>query len=149
MAFPTIFMIGNISSRLNSSFYGRVVKKVILTVSLSCYCSCSLGFFFFSGGALSLPFLIYRLSHSRVSSEVCFFLPQSYIFPCSFPSEPPSLSERFLGNLITALNFGITWELLLRAFHYYFITQCQASQLQTQMKRSFSFIFESPRTRQL
>lgn len=55
----------------------------------------------------------------------------------------PKRYKQFLGNLIT-LHFLVSWELHLRVFHYYFISHCQTGQLQTQMKRSFSFIFKSP-----
>lgn len=108
--------------------------------------------FFFSGGALPVPSFISLSFPTLLLLGVFWALlfPSShgYFFPCSFPSEVPSLSEQFLGNPIMALYFRITWELHLRVFHYYFITQCQASQLQTQMKRSFSFIFKSPHRRQ-
>lgn len=152
-AFPTLlWLLGNTSLQLNyftSSFYGRVVKKVIFTVFLSCFCSCSLVLFLFGYSSSFFLFpLVSQLSCSWVPWAL--FSPSSdgYSFPCSFSSEVPSLYKHFLRNLITASYFRITWELYLRVFHYYFIAQCQASQLQTQMKRSFSCIFKHSFTRQ-
>lgn len=84
--------------------------------------------------------LAFHLSHSWVSSELCFFLPKEVTFPLA---ASPKRCKQLLGNLIT-FYFRITWELRLRVFHYYFVTHHQAGQLQTQMKRSFSLIFKSP-----
>lgn len=64
----------------------------------------------------------------------------SYFFPIA---ASPKSYKLFLGNRIN-LYFLIAWELHLRVFGYYFITHCQAGQLQTQMKRSFSFILKNP-----
>lgn len=64
----------------------------------------------------------------------------SYFFPIA---ASPKSYKLFLGNCIN-LYFLIAWELHLRVFGYYFITHCQAGQLQTQMKRSFSFILKNP-----